>query len=218
MILVHALFYVRQTHVWNLLCANIFDRYRTYRDLIMLWNTRVRVMMRNHLLWQKTNDASLCRGVLIYVFGIIKYYYYSHCYPSCEFTWVTWSLSTETAHVHTRFSWWIGGSIGRYFMEVSAGLLYWFPHNIVQTSVVIRGVLGSLHLDCSQWSGGGGNMSDLELPRDALVCFIRGVDPPLILACVILGLCSILTTRARARARVCVEGGCILSVPGSMQL
>ena len=74
--------------------------------------------------------------------------------------------------------------------------------------MVIHVVLVLFHLDCSQW-GGRDSMSSLELTQDALVCFIRCVDQPLIITCVNLGSCSILTIR--------VGGGGILSVPGLMQ-
>ena len=39
-------------------------------------------------------------------------------------------------------------------------------------------------------------MSGLESTQDVLVCFIRGTDQPLIITCVELGSCSILTTFA----------------------
>ena len=77
-------------------------------------------------------------------------------------------------------------------MEVSPGFFALIPHNIVQTSVILSGVLGSFHLDYSQWirgwgvEGGGCNMSCLELTRDALTYFIHGVDNSLVLICVVL--------------------------------
>ena len=77
------------------------------------------------------------------------------CYPLCEFAQVRWSLITETTHVHTRYSWWIDGSIGCYVVGVASGLLHLCSHNIVQISVATLVVLEFFHLECSQWIGGG---------------------------------------------------------------
>jgi hypothetical protein len=73
-------------------------------------------------------------------------------------------------------------------MEVIAGILYWFPHDMVQTSVVIRVVSRSFQLACSH-AEGGGNMTGLESTQDALVSWkfsyifcllVHRVEQPLI--------------------------------------